>query len=308
MDTVLRAFSATVDDVNTTERSMVAKINSARLDRYRTVIDPRGGDFRNYAKTPVVLWCHGKDVKNRGDLPVGRNLWIRADKGSEPKVIAKTRFHNDDFSQLLYEAYRDGDITGWSISMLPIDFGPPSERELRDRPELTDCEVVYRTWEMAEYSCVPCPGNPDCITIDEARSLGKLVSRGLAIPDDYMQAVERVKGDEEKAKKPDEEACEDKDKEDEEEETEDRKACNKEKAPESKRDVEPVETRDVPESVQEIVEEMTEELRESIIELPPLVGRTFQQVFDSLRGEEIEYRRMILAKMQEHIDWYQGKV
>lgn len=319
MNQILRAFTAQVDDVNNAERSITAKISTSTVDRHNTCFDSRGCDLKNYNLNRVVLWEHGRDTVNRGSLPIGTNLWIRVDKSNTPKIIARTKFKKDDFAQMLFEAYRDSEMAGWSLSALPRDFGPPTQEEIRSRPELANVDTVFRTFELCEYSAVSIPSCVDALTIDELRSLSKAVTRGVPISFDVQEAIDRISKPAEQAKDDDGDeceepgdSCEDAD-EDEEDEAEvkkkkSRKVCDGEKEPEPKRAVEPVETRDVPESVREIVEEMTEQLRESIIELPPLTGRTFQQVFDALRGEEIEYRKMIIGKMQEHIDWINGKV
>ncbi len=38
---------------------LTAVINTSEIDRYQTIIEPRGGDFENYRKNPVLLWAHG---------------------------------------------------------------------------------------------------------------------------------------------------------------------------------------------------------------------------------------------------------
>ena len=191
MSSILRSFAAVVDDVNKTERSVVAKINCNSIDRYNTVIDARGADLKNYVKCPVVLFEHGKD-RTRGMVPVGKNLWVRADRGTSPKIIAKTQFAKDDFSQNLYDLYEDGTMTGWSISLIPRDFGPPKQEEVRSNPAWKDVDTIFRVWDMIEYSAVACPGNPDCLTEQELRSLAAVVSRGVPVPDALIPVLDRM--------------------------------------------------------------------------------------------------------------------
>ena len=61
IEAIIRAYIARVDDVNPKERSVVAKINTGALDRFRTTIDPKGVDLSNYNANRVVLWEHGMD-------------------------------------------------------------------------------------------------------------------------------------------------------------------------------------------------------------------------------------------------------
>jgi hypothetical protein len=191
---LIRAYVARVDDVNPKERSVVGKINTAALDRFRTVIDPKGVDLSNYNQNRVVLWEHGQDPV-RGAAPIGRNGWIRPAIGPEgPELIAKTHFHDrasgkgDEFCERIFECYRSGDLKGFSVRIVPgANCSPPTESEIRARPELADCYMCYRSSELAEYSCVTVPGNQECLTLNEARSVLKLVDQhGLSLSADLV--------------------------------------------------------------------------------------------------------------------------
>lgn len=192
MENILRSYGAVIDDVNASERSVVAKISTGEIDRYRTVIKSNGVDFTNYRKNPVVLFEHGKSPI-RSTLPIGRNAWIKQDGVGNGRILAKTIFAKDEFSDLLFSFYKDETMRGWSISILPEDAGPPSRDEIRSRPEMKDCELVYRTSEILEYSAVGIPGAADCLTDPELRSLSKLVVRGFWEPtEDVKPLVEPI--------------------------------------------------------------------------------------------------------------------
>jgi hypothetical protein len=194
---IIRAYVARVDDVIPKERSVVSKINTNAIDRYRTTIDPKGVDLSNYNQNRVVLWEHGMDP-TRGAMPVGRNGWIRPAIGPEgPELIAKTHFHDkasgkgDEFTERLFECYRSGDLKGFSVRVCPKDgCGPPTSEEIRARPELADCYMCYRSTELAEYSCVSCPGNQECLTVNEARSILAVSRKGLTLPAELVKRAE----------------------------------------------------------------------------------------------------------------------
>ncbi len=169
MEPITRAYEAQVDDVSVTARTITAIINTAAIDRYKTVIDPAGVDIASYQSNPVVLWEHGKDP-TRGRVPIGRNLWINRRGG---KLVAKTEFAKDDYSQSLFDLYREGFLRGWSIFALPDPkrASRPTKEELRARPELAECEKIYRACQLGEYSGVSIPGNPETLTILAERSI-----------------------------------------------------------------------------------------------------------------------------------------
>lgn len=189
---VIRAYDAQVDSIDQSERSLVARINTSHIDRYRSVIDPKGGKLENYRKNPVALWEHGKDPRRFTD-PIGRNLWIRTNGGERPtELLAKTKFLDDEFSQQRYEWYRDGVLNAFSVNVLPDDSGtsPPTKEEIRSRPELESCQIMYRSWDLAEYSGTSVPGNPHTLAGERAVKLMDAVQRGLWLPDDIKPIIE----------------------------------------------------------------------------------------------------------------------
>ena len=58
-EALYRSYTAQVDDVSAKERTLVARINTAAVDHYQTVIDPAGIDLAAFRENPVVLWEHG---------------------------------------------------------------------------------------------------------------------------------------------------------------------------------------------------------------------------------------------------------
>ena len=196
---ITRAYLARVDDVIKKDRSIVAKINTAAVDRYQTVIDPKGIDLRAYNSNKVVLWEHGQDP-SRGTMPVGRNGWIRPAIGPNgPELIAKTFFYDktsgkgDDFTERLFECYADGDMRAFSVRIIPTgNCSPPTSEEIRARPELADCYMMYRSSDLGEYSATAVPGNGECVSLslEEARAVLRCVTRGLTLPAELVSRAE----------------------------------------------------------------------------------------------------------------------
>ncbi len=193
MNPVIRAYDAAIDSVDKADRSLVARINTAGVDRYNTVIDPRGGKLENYRKNPAVLWEHGKDPRRFTD-PIGRNVWVKHNGGQRPtELLARTKFLDDDFSQQRFEWYRDGVLNAFSVNILPVHerCGPPTGEEVRAIPDWGNVATVYREWDLAEYSGTTIPGNADCLVSERAAKMLDLVSRNLLwLPEDVRTLVE----------------------------------------------------------------------------------------------------------------------
>ncbi len=168
MDYLIRSFEGNIDSVLEGERAVVARINTSTIDRLRTIIDPLGCDVSHFNKTRSVLWNHGLDPI-RGTVPIGAG-WAKV-RRSERDMLGKTSFAKDDFSSQLFDSYKDGTLRGWSIKAGVHEASPPTQEEIRSRPELEECETIYRKWDLIEFSATPTPGNSDCLTM--------LVSRGL---------------------------------------------------------------------------------------------------------------------------------
>lgn len=168
---IIRAFDAKLE-VIAGERAVVAKINTDAIDRYKTVIDPAGMTFANYLGSPVVLCNHG--LANDGK-PIGHCLWVRYIK-TERAIVAKTQFFEDEYSDGLWRMAKAEVMNAYSVRIVPnmAACSSPTADEIKKRPELADCYMMFRSSDLAEYSVVNCPGNPEALAL--------AVSRGLHLP------------------------------------------------------------------------------------------------------------------------------
>ena len=179
MTVQIRAYDAKLD-VLEGERAVVATINTDAVDRYRTVILPKGAKLENYRKNPVVLLQHGPGLFGGGGppLPIGRNAWIKITNG---RMVAKTVFAPADVSEdaeRVFRMYQSDFMRAWSVSFDPIEYGKPTPEELRAKPDWAEADLIFREWELLEYSAVVVPGNPQALT--EAVSRGIVDSQWLS--------------------------------------------------------------------------------------------------------------------------------
>jgi hypothetical protein len=182
MQPIIRSYTTELDHVDESKRTIGARINVRSIDRYRSVIEPDGGDFADFLRNPVVLLEHGLDP-TRGMEPIGTSTMVKAYKGPRgPEIRAITRFHRDDEkAERLFRKYASGEMKGWSIHAQPVReaCGRPTRDELRTWPALKDCDVMYRKWKLLEYSAVAVPGNSETLTLEEARSVLSLEADGI---------------------------------------------------------------------------------------------------------------------------------
>ena len=77
-------------------------------------------------------------------MPVGRNLWVKHDKGRR-RLVAKTQYHDDPFSEGLWQLCERDVLRAYSVNIIPdaAECSAPTARELKARPELE-----REGWEM----------------------------------------------------------------------------------------------------------------------------------------------------------------
>lgn len=177
-----RSFEAKIDDVSTHRRTVTAKINTNCVDRYNTVIVPKGGDWSNFMRSgPAVLWEHGNDP-NRGRLPVAHCNSLKYRK-MDDDILGVVQFKGDDFSSQVMEMYADGTLRSFSVEFLPdaAKSGRPTQEEVRANPSWGGAHTIYRSWELTGFSAVSYPGNPEALAL--------AVERGLWVPEETRQAI-----------------------------------------------------------------------------------------------------------------------
>jgi len=145
------------------DRTVVAEVTTATVDRDGDVVLPKGARIDAYLKNPVVLWAHDY----RG-LPIGRNIWLRKTKRG---IVAKTRFATHPFAEEVYRAYKDGLLRAWSIGFIIHDEREVTDKDLEQHPEWKGARRLITDWELLEYSAVPVPANPEALTDLEKRGI-----------------------------------------------------------------------------------------------------------------------------------------
>lgn len=144
-------------EVDDDERTVTAVISTSAVDREKEVLLPKGADFEQYLKNPVVLWAH--DYR---DTPIGKALWI---KSARKAITAKVRFAETEKADEIYHLFKGKFLNAFSVGFLPAEDGshPPTPDEVKKNPEWAEAKRIYDKWELLEFSAVPVPANPEAL-------------------------------------------------------------------------------------------------------------------------------------------------
>ncbi len=165
------------------ERAVISYITTAAKDRDGEIVLPSGAMLAQYRKNPVVLFGH-----NYGSLPIGKNMWIKAD---EKGLIAKTQYASEKanpFAEQVYQYRKEGFPLAESIGFIPVKMYRKryqqggykwNEGDLRileqdhglSAKDVKDVYVVFTKWILLEYSDVSVPANPEATQIAIGKGL-----------------------------------------------------------------------------------------------------------------------------------------
>ncbi len=190
---ILRSYSfIRAGNIDEEKLTIEHTINTKALDRYNTIVLPKGAKVKNFLKNPVVLWCHnldGKAIK----IPISKCLELTIE---DDAIKAKTQFNaNDDLAVKVFNSCKDGFLNAWSIGFMPLKYKTVDEENFKDlnakyglkitKDDIANAgcwgiSLIYE-WELYEYSVVPVPGNPEALTdkAKETEYARELVTRGL---------------------------------------------------------------------------------------------------------------------------------
>jgi HK97 family phage prohead protease len=160
-ENLIRKTYATKAEIDDEERTVTAVISTSAVDREREVLLPKGADFEQYLKNPVVLWAH--DYR---DTPIGKAVWIKTHPKTTPKEIrAQVKFAETEKAEEVYQLFKGKFLNAFSVGFLPAENGshPPTPEEVKKHPEWAEASRIYDNWELLEFSAVPVPANPEAL-------------------------------------------------------------------------------------------------------------------------------------------------
>jgi len=152
-------------------RTIQVVMTSRVLDREGDVVEPKGLDFANFLKNPVVLWAH-----DMGRPPIGKVLQV---EGKDSDAGATVQFADSAFAKEIFELYAGGFMRAWSIGFIPKKWQRIEKKAESGERELVGFHVQEA--EVVELSAVPVPANPE--------ALAKAMKKGIALSEEVRQEL-----------------------------------------------------------------------------------------------------------------------
>jgi len=145
--------------IDAEKRTATAYVSTFDWDRTDEKFAKGAWNLAKYKANPVVLWAH--DYRRP---PIGKAIRIEEDQNG---LFSEMEFAKDDFSQQIFELFKGGFLSAFSVGFNPKNFVvEPIDAQKRG--------VVYTEAELLEYSAVPIPANPGAlITHDMAEIVTK---------------------------------------------------------------------------------------------------------------------------------------
>jgi hypothetical protein len=187
--TIRLTVKSEVEEVSVTRRTIISTITTDCLDRYREAIVTRGIALDNFRANPIVLWCH------YGTAPIGKSLWIkRQTRDGKSLLLAKTLFAKTELADEIFMLYVDKFLNGWSIGACPdwSTYSPPTDEEIKSRPEYKKARALIRKCELVEYSACSIPANPEALGNDNEteKKLSAPVRRQIEASEHWSDLLE----------------------------------------------------------------------------------------------------------------------
>ncbi|MGE5432384.1 MAG: HK97 family phage prohead protease [Syntrophomonadaceae bacterium] len=129
-------------------KTLKCYIVTAGVNRGQRKIDPQGGRFDDYFKSPVVLAFHD-DTK-----VIGRCVDLSIETGG---ILATFEFNHTRLADDIFRLYKEGFLTSWSIGFLPL--------EMKQEKEGGKDVLHITNWMLLEVSAVSVPMDADAVTV-----------------------------------------------------------------------------------------------------------------------------------------------
>lgn len=164
---MLKAQLPLIEKASNDDGTVTMVMSSEIEDRDGVIVKLNGGNIDNYAKNPVILWMHQSskgffDSDYDPDNVIGYGEPYMEDG----KLKVKIHFEPADINpkaDKIRKKMEFGSLRAGSIGFIPKSGGY-GKKDMNE-----DEETFYiRSWELAEFSIVTIPANPDALIENDA--------------------------------------------------------------------------------------------------------------------------------------------
>jgi len=160
------------------DRSDISWISTEAMDRQKEVVLASGLDDSHYKMNPVVTLNHNYDVQ-----PVGKSMWRKKVTNELRRgILAKTFYpprpatwSGEWPSDQAFALIQSGLMCAKSVGFLTLASRPPTEADLRSRPEWAGCRRIVSKWLLLEYCCTWLPVNQEAIVAACSKSFADML-------------------------------------------------------------------------------------------------------------------------------------
>jgi HK97 family phage prohead protease len=134
--------------IDAEKKTITAYVSTFEWDRTDEKFAKGAWNLANFKANPVVMWAH--DYRRP---PIGKAIRIEEDQNG---LFSEMQYAPDDFSMQIFELFKGGFLSAFSVGFNPKDFVlEPIDADRKG--------IVYTNVELLEYSAVPIPANPGAI-------------------------------------------------------------------------------------------------------------------------------------------------
>lgn len=142
-------------------KTITAYVSTYEWDRTEEKFAKGAWDLSKYRQNPVVLYGH-----DYTSLPIAKAIRIEEDDNG---LWAEMKFAPDQRSQDIFELYKGGFLSAFSVGFNPKEYKlEPIDAERKG--------IVYTNAELLEFSAVPIPANPGALI---GRDMAELAIKSL---------------------------------------------------------------------------------------------------------------------------------
>jgi len=178
--------------VEENERAVIKYVSTISVDRDGDILLPQGAMLDDFNKSRMVLYGH--NYGHDGQLPIGKDMWIKADKKG---VLAKIQYAKHEKAEDIYQMHKDGMPLPASVGFIPVEAVRKSDKASWDNvvgqvkatygledKAFDGADRIFTKWYLLEHSEVPVAANPDAIAL--AVDEGKFVFKSLDFKRDIL--------------------------------------------------------------------------------------------------------------------------